>query len=332
MSKDLEIKRNSHYEEITFLKSFSIITIVLMHYLQSSSLPGIVNKVLSFGGTGVHIFFFCSGFGLYISYLKKPLSYAEFIQKRFFKIYVPYMLVVGVSALLPYMYNGNRINAFLSHALLYKMFVPIYEESLGPFWYISTLFQFYLIFIPLIRLKEKLRNPKAFGGLCFFISVFWWIISVQIGIAEQRIWGSFFLQYLWEFALGMLIAEYLSAGNVIRINVKVLLVTFLIGIGIAGVAKIIGGFLVSFNDVFAMFGYGAFALLLYSFKKLNLFVNFVSDISYELYLVHTLIFNTVCYFLTNRLAIVFISLSVSVWVSIAFNKIWGKLTRTCEIL
>lgn len=87
---------------IDFLRGFSIFTIVVMHYLQDAKLPGMVNKILSIGGTGVHMFFICSGFGLYLSYLNHPVRYKEFIEKRFVKIYIPYVIVVGISAVLPY--------------------------------------------------------------------------------------------------------------------------------------------------------------------------------------------------------------------------------------
>lgn len=91
-----------YYDEITFLKGFSIMTTVLMHYLQNGSFPGLINTAFSIGGTGVHIFFFCSGFGLYISYMEKPLGYTEFIKNRLLKIYIPYIIIVGLK-------KGNEI-------------------------------------------------------------------------------------------------------------------------------------------------------------------------------------------------------------------------------
>ena len=132
-----------------------------MHFIQRNRLPEIVNKILSIGGTGVHVFFFCSGFGLLLSNLKKTLKYTEFLKKRFFKVYIPYIVVVSISTLLPYMYDGNRLGAWFSHVFLYKMFVPVYEESFGPFWFISTLFQFYFLFVPLVRLKENIGTKNG---------------------------------------------------------------------------------------------------------------------------------------------------------------------------
>lgn len=288
MSRTLKIVGgNRYYDEVTFLKGFSIITIVLMHYFSNDSLPKLMNTAFSIGGTGVHIFFFCSGFGLYMSHMEKPLRFTEFIKKRYFKIYVPYILVVGISALVPYMYDGNRLGAFLSHLFLYKMFIPEYESSFGAqLWYISTLFQFYFVFIFLVKAKERIGNTNAFMVICSVFSLTWWIASAWTGIAEERIWGSFFLQYLWEFALGMVISEHLKNGKEIKIDKLALVIIAILGIGIAGTTKIIGGFWTTFNDVFAMSGYGALALLIYTLGIgwVNRFVMYTSSISYELYL------------------------------------------------
>ena len=68
------------------------------------------------GGSGVHVFLLCSGFGLYYSYLKKNVNSTQFIKRRFLKIYIPYIIVVLVSAMIPFMYDrSDRIIALLSH-------------------------------------------------------------------------------------------------------------------------------------------------------------------------------------------------------------------------
>ena len=72
---------------VNFLRGYSIFTIVLMYLIQSYSLPTWAMKAISFGGAGVHVFILCSGFGLYLSYLNKPLIYKDFLRKRFGRIY-----------------------------------------------------------------------------------------------------------------------------------------------------------------------------------------------------------------------------------------------------
>lgn len=323
MSKHIKIVGGRKiYDEITFLRGFSILTIVMMHYLQNNALPGIIEKSLSIGGTGVHVFFFCSGFGLFLSHLRKPLNFRQFLRKRFLKIYLPYIIIVSVSALLPYMYEGNRLGAWLSHVFLYKMFIPKYEESFGPFWFISTLFQFYLIFLPLAKIKEKI-GTKRWIIISLLISVIWWCFTTIAGIADLRIWGSFCFQYLWEFALGMAVAEYLYSENSMTIKIKWLPILGVFGIGMAGVAKIYGGFLTTFNDVFAVIGYGAIALMIYgiNIKTVNKMINFISSISYEFYLLHIVVFLTLQQFVGNCYIVICSSLCISILLSILYKKI-----------
>lgn len=84
---------------VDFLRGFSIFTIVLMHLVQSYPLPDFLQNATSLGGAGVHVFILCSGFGLYLSSLYKPLTYGKFLKRRFSKVYIPYLIVVIVSAL-----------------------------------------------------------------------------------------------------------------------------------------------------------------------------------------------------------------------------------------
>ena len=289
---------NRKYEEISFLKGFSIITIVLMHLIQSnlfSDLPSWLFKASALGGSGVHIFFLCSGFGLWLSYSRKKTTYIEFLRKRFLKIYVPYIVIVFVAFILPNMvvFCGNRTGALLSHVFLYKMFIPQYEESFGFFWFLSTIFQLYFVFVPLCRLKERIGN-YLFFLISVLISVVWWIVSVASGIEGERIWGSFFLQYLWEFSAGMVLADYLKKKD-ISIPILYMVIGSVVGIALEGFMAS-NEILKSFNDIPACIGYGLLALLLYRLKPIKRMGCVVSDFSYEWYLVHGLVFSIIFYY------------------------------------
>ena len=106
-------------EIINYLRGFSILTIVLMHLIQSYSIPQIIKTASSFGGAGVHVFILCSGFGLYLSHINKPLSYKDFLKRRFLKVYIPYILIILLSACIPfYTSPENRLIELLSHIFL----------------------------------------------------------------------------------------------------------------------------------------------------------------------------------------------------------------------
>ena len=87
MNKYVEYKlNNGKIQEIDYLKGFSISTIVLMHLLSFiEKLPSKIVTLSAIGGSGVHVFFLCSGIGLYLSYLNKKVSFMEFIKKKTYK-------------------------------------------------------------------------------------------------------------------------------------------------------------------------------------------------------------------------------------------------------
>lgn len=299
--------KQSRYEMINFAKGFSIITIVLMHFIQNFMIyvPRVVSLAATVGGSGVHVFIFCSGFGLYLSYLRHPVTYGKFIKARFSKIYVPYIIIIVLSALIPYMYHeSDRIMAVFSHLFLFKMFIPQYEESFGgQFWFISTIIQFYLLFVPMCKIKKRMGNAKIFLMITFALSVFYWIFIAFVHKENVRVWNSFFLQYLWEFSLGMYFAEMLQEGKNISINKIWLWSVSIIAIVVMGAMGVIGGTAKVFNDIPALLGYGGICLGIYFWKNeiINKVILFISSISYELFLVHILVGKTILAVFGNQI-------------------------------
>ena len=290
----IRVGENRRITAIDYLKGFSIFTIALMHLMKyMSALPSPIITMSAIGGTGVHVFFLCSGLGLYMSCLRRRLCFSEFVSKRMVKIYVPYIIVVAVSFLLPWMYRSDdRIAALLSHVFLFKMFVPQYVESFGTqFWFMSAIFQLYLLFLPMCWLKDKLRS-RGFFALFMGVSVAWWVLCYATGMSRERIWGSFCLQYIWEFALGMVLAEKLSSGKEYRLDVRLLLALAVVGIGLQAGMAMLSETLNVFNDVPAMIGYASLALLLYPIPLVRQIFTKMSVFSYEYYLVHILVFAT----------------------------------------
>lgn len=141
-------------ELVNFLRGFAICTIALMHLVQETHVNGVINKISVFGGSGVHVFILVSGFGLYLSYKKKPLGYWEFLKKRFGKVYWPYAVAVlqwGGWFLLSS--EAFPMKEVASHLLLYKMFDAELDVSLCyPFWFISTIIQFYICWPLIVRI------------------------------------------------------------------------------------------------------------------------------------------------------------------------------------
>ena len=134
-----------------------------MHLVQSYPLPGLLQKATSFGGAGVHVFILCSGFGLYLSSLYKPLAYGQFLKRRFSKVYIPYLIVVIISALYFGLVCGQDVlNSLLGSVFLFKRFVPSLECAFGgQMWFVSTIIQFYLFWPLIVKLFRVNRGGKS---------------------------------------------------------------------------------------------------------------------------------------------------------------------------
>jgi peptidoglycan/LPS O-acetylase OafA/YrhL len=296
-------------EVIDFLKGYSMLSIVIYHIGQQLNLPGGVARMINFGGTGVHTFIFVSGFGLYLSHLRRPLSFVEFLRKRFSKIYVPYIITVTVTAAIALFLPifPSSAFAYFGHVLLYKMFFADIMGSYGyQLWFMSTIIQLYFLFIPLTRLKGRMGDT-AFLVLGLAVSISWGVLIVATGNASLRNYNGAFFLYLWEFMLGMLLAGKFFRDGYAFWEVKIgwLVVLSVAGIAAYGLMALeLGAYGRLLNDVPALVGYTCLSLVLYRLRIgwINGFVLFTSRFSYALFLVHILVLQLVL-LLVSRLGV-----------------------------
>jgi peptidoglycan/LPS O-acetylase OafA/YrhL len=308
-------------EYIDFAKGFAILSIVIFHYSQPYLL-GAFSKAIMIGGTGVHLFFVLSGFGLKLS--SQVSNILEFYKKRFSKILIPYyfvILIIFAINLVCHIYKNDGVYALGGHLLLYKMFDERIIGSFGyHFWFISTIVQFYIIFPVIAYVKQK-TSLINFLIISFGISLAYWILLSIYGLSGQRVFNSFFLQYLWEFSLGIALADlYIVRNNKFwEQNRLILLGLSILGLATMAYLALKGGALgQTFNDIPASIGYMSLSAFLYSicqakFRLIKNIMASVGQISYELYLIHMLIF-----ILLNNLLKSVNSLSSNIYSSLLF--------------
>lgn len=288
---------NQRLDFIDFAKGFAILSIVVFHYAQPY-VSGIWEKAIMVGGTGVHLFFLLSAFGLGLSGTK--LSPTEFYKKRFTKILIPYYLVVlaiFVINQLYVIYQDDGVYALLGHFFLFKMFDDSIVGSFGyHFWFVSTIVQFYLAFPLILALRSKMSD-RAFLVGSLAISLIYWVSISAAGLSEFRIFNSFFLQYLWELSLGLVLAKHFKE-NGYRFweqSMPVLALVAFGGLGLMGMMVLKGGAVGQmFNDIPASIGYLGLASLVFLFVSrlppvLGMF-KFIGKVSYEFYLIHMIVF------------------------------------------
>ena len=175
------------------------------------------------------------------------------------------------------------------------------------------------------------------GGVIglFAISLLWATIVCLLGKSELRIWNSFFLQYLGEFSLGMMLAvKYKESPQFIKIPSKwVLIVLAIIGVGITGYTGIKGGVLKLYNDIPSLIGYLSFALLIYSFgiKWINGFFTYTNRFSYEWYLIHILVFICTFHFFGKNYPTIIVALVLSYGLAILYNRMLKRILYNAKI-
>lgn len=328
-------------EIIEFLKGYSIFTIIAYHFSQELNLPSPFDNLILFGGAGVHLFILLSGLGMYLSHLNKPLTYFNFLKKRVVKVYVPYIVAIFIIALISVFIPiyKNSFYTIGGHVFLYKMFDESIMSSYGyQLWFISMILQFYIAFYALIFIAERL-STTYFIITCSVISLIWIVIVVSLDKSAERIWQSFFLQYLWEFALGMVIAAKL-VKNDYKINFKIkpiyILLIGIVNCMIYGTLALKGGYVGKMiNDVPSLIGYSSIAIWIYklNIKQINRFFVFTGSISFSLYLLHIIVLILAQVYLNTlpMLAVIIIALIATYIISVYYQKMISHIYRIIKV-
>jgi len=335
------------YEFIGFARGYAIFTIILFHAFQRLALPGFLSKAIVFGGTGVHLFFLLSGFGLALS--GRSESILEFFRRRFFKVWAPYVVALTLSLGLAVLWNifPDRFDAWLAGAGLYQMFFEQYIESFGGhFWFISAIMQLYLVF-PILKFGlDRTPSLRRFVWIGLAVSGVWWITVFLLEKSELRTFNSCFLQFLWEFMLGMAVAKAIKTSENLGKWMKVVqhfwqpaswfywlcggffasAVMLLMAIKGGAAGRI-------FNDVPALVGYGMLSVSVFFFGKRRWpavvrFFSWIGGFSYSLYLIHIIILELIIMVLRN-MGLQFQLWAIPIFVGLAFlgGLIFEKIIR-----
>jgi len=318
---------------VDYLKGISMAGIVIYHLLTVFwGITGTVALAASFAGAGIHLFNVCSGFGLGLSQLRTPLKTLAFFRRRFLKIYLPYILAVTLYlATSGFIFQTVQpIRDYLSHVFLYKMFREYRINSFGGhFWYISTILQFYILFLPLMLLHKRMGG-RGFFLLCAAVSVLWTMAGRLLGVGELRVWSSCALHYLWEFALGICLAERCRERDTVMASPLPLWAVGAVSavcLGIYGLTSLKGGLLQAYNDIFALASIFGIYYLLYQILPLRRIFVWVSSISFSWYLTHYLVFNAVFQLLPlGDVLCTAVSFPVSIVFAWGFQKLTERIT------
>lgn len=193
-----------------------------------------------------------------------------------------------------------------------------------------------------MRLLERMGAAR-FVALCAAVSVAWWFAVWAMGKESACAWNSFFLQFLWEFGIGMALGMRLRARSaplprVLTLPPAAYLPIAALAIGLTAVLAKFGGVQGRvFNDVPALAGYAALCFVVYVFAKrffspLRAAVLWVSGIGYSLYLVHILSLEALTRWsgLPVSGLLIAVYLPAALFVGFVFDRLSARLTHFFE--
>ena len=278
------------------LFGISIIFIMIFHYFEHAIEDSPMRIVqlagkgynLLIGSTGVEIFLFLSGMGLYFSMTRTP-DIQKFYQKRFQRILIPYLIWGGIFWLWKdILLRHESVGTFL---LDYST-LSLWTSGNKNLWYVSFILVMYLLF-PLLFMGLKgtcrYRGLVAWGGT---ILLFAGTIALKFAAPELYDHIEIALYRIPIFLIGAYYGKAIAEKRAFK-AIDLLLPA--LGIALKGFSKVqtalIGTELISNRLVNCFYAFFVMGLLLLILPLLSgTFVEkallFCGKLSFELYITH----------------------------------------------
>jgi peptidoglycan/LPS O-acetylase OafA/YrhL len=173
---------------------------------------------LSFGWSGVALFFVLSGFCIHVSFLRaKQFTWPRFFWQRFWRIYPAYLVALVAFAVCRRLDVATKagMKMLLSHVLLIQnLNADTFFGINASFWSLGTEMQLYLLFPLLLWLRERF-GILACLGITFGVGLAWRLISLLCwGLPDQCINPACTspLVTWFDWTLGVFVAERVVQG------------------------------------------------------------------------------------------------------------------------
>lgn len=186
----LDVSQTDHLKGIAIL--LVIVGHLWVHVIRPEAVPVL-------GGYSVALFLSLSGFGLTLSYERKPLDPIRFIYQRIRKIMIPYWIVTLIILCLDYAILNRSYS--LSSIILTLFGINFNEELLRidySRWFITFLLLYYLAFILANYYLNHLGPLKCIFTIALIISLLRIYRMLPIGTIDQ----------IFAFPLGCLLGKY----------------------------------------------------------------------------------------------------------------------------
>lgn len=211
----MEIKKLSEHR--TALMGLAILLIMFCH--NSLYFPGAIGQMNSalkmLAQCGVDMFFFFSGMGCFYSLESRKVS--DFYKKRVVRIFLPYLLIVGIYGM--YMVGICHVNVgeFFSRYSL----ITFFTEAKLDEWFIAAIIVTYIMSPMFYKILKA--NTKWF--LLLIAVVYCLCLSrLKFGPTNYRIIVDIWVSRIPAFLFGMLVGKYAKEEGHVSGNKKLCLI------------------------------------------------------------------------------------------------------------
>lgn len=336
-------KKGISYEVISkhrgVLMGLAILGIIVFHFTGDCAsydvhFNGLVALYYEYiRSSGVDIFLFLSGFGLYFSF-KKDSDRLRFYKRRFTKILIPYVLLCVPAWIWQcFIYENAGMREFLKEVFFFDFF----EKGSVWFWYVLIICICYFIFPYVYEIFEQASNRIAEQMYMMSIFSFFTVVSIMLQLYHEQFFSNVEIAFLRfpAFFLGCLIGKAAYEKRKVSMSVWFMMIVSILLLPLSQDTNII-----IVRYVLALFALSLFwviTLAFEGFSKIKIaklpygvlknILEAVGRYSFELYLSHVMVravFNKQGYYTCygkNELAMLGISIILSIILKTVTNQI-----------
>lgn len=321
-------------ENTDSLKGIFTLIILFGHAYSLNQPSYLFCRFNNLGAYACAIFFFISGYGLIIQYLNKKNYYLKsFLKKRFSSILIPAINGSILYLIIKFIFVDDYSLELIFDSSLHGH-TPVIDNS----WFIIQLIYLYIIFYFTFKYYSKRQNKISVNFVILIITI---SVIVTILIVKMINWGYNWYASILAFPFGLFAGGNKSYFENILIKYRKFIIIFSIFFIIASAyyqVFIKRLFLIDVSDnlismIVDLISKLLFVTMIFSTMAFinvgNIVLNFIKNISYELYIIHGLfiyVFNNIVVVSNDLLKICLILIS-SIMVAFLMSKIDGKLVK-----
>lgn len=289
-NKNLYLVWNDIIGSRTEIFGFVAIWIVLFHINSNIGFfgfpgAGIISKVISIGNAGVDIFLFLSAIGLCHS-MSKNTTFV-FYKNRTKRVVVPYLLLaIPFFVWLDLIFSKAGIGKFTLDLITINYWIT----GNYPLWYVAFIIVFYALFPIIYKLDQKTKHITTFCFLCAAVIVEYLLfISNNILYINAERALSRIPIFLFGILFSAIIPKLKDKNLALSASILLLL----------GLSIFVSFYKIAMPIVIKRYLYGVLAICIvfvYAFirkvmplKYLYLILDWLGNISFEIYIVHVFI-------------------------------------------